>query len=297
MKFTKTYGIFLSAFSIGCLFALAPKLFIKNDANYGKHTGYTKSEIVSITYDLKPKLEIIEQEDNWINEEGYPHKMRLLETGLGFHGDEVKAKSGEKWLGLFQDGDKFVLKSTKLKIKRVHDGITDDEETGNKTGKEVKVNEDSEPIFLLKNSGLKSREVQTIFRGNRYEEMPEDSDLSYDEFLTSMYKGFFKEFKFSGKNYSLKVIEALNKDNEKIFALVLEGLGKRQVLHSVDAIHNEGTLGTLYWIGDLDGDEKPDFYMTPSVHYNVKNRVLFLSSKANKNNLLGKVAYFWTTGC
>jgi hypothetical protein len=56
-------------------------------------------------------------------------------------------------------------------------------------------------------------------------------------------------------------------------------------------------LGHLYWVGDLDGDEKPDFYFDLFEHYNVNNRVLYLSSFAHGDELMSTAAYFWTTGC
>jgi hypothetical protein len=78
--------------------------------------------------------------------------------------------------------------------------------------------------------------------------------------------------------------------------LFLEGGGRRQILHTMN-VANSDSLGALYWVGDLDRDEQPDFYMELYVHDNVSNKNLFLSAPAGKNELVKKVAYFWTTGC
>lgn len=92
-----------------------------------------------------PELETIEEVNSWFDEK-YPFKMKLLETGEGFHGDEIDAKNGETWLGLFEERGQFYLRPTKLKIKRVYDPIVD-EDVKKKTGKNVKVNTKNESIF------------------------------------------------------------------------------------------------------------------------------------------------------
>lgn len=297
MKFTKTFGIFFLTFIIGCIISFPiTKEAIKTETNikYCKIDAKTKPVKVKPKPLKTPKLEFIDEIDNgWTENEEKSFTINLIETGEGFHGDEVPAKSGEKWLGLFQENDKSVLKSTKLKIDRVYDAILDGE-TKNKTGKSVFVTENSEPIFLIKNSKLPIGQVKTLFRGNRWQD--EDSDTSSGEFLTKMKKDFVKDFEMSGNSYSLKVIEAVNRDGKKILALVLECNGKKQVLHSINEEY-EDSLGTLNWVGDIDRDGKLDLFISPNVHYNVYTSVLFLSSKANENNLVGKIAKFWTTGC
>jgi hypothetical protein len=100
----------------------------------------------------------------------------------------------------------------------------------------------------------------------------------------------------NGNEYKLQVVEAKNEKDEKILALILESEATKQILHTLNADYNSD-LGNLYWVGDLDRDGKPDFYMDLYVHYNAGNKVLFLSSQAERGKLVKKVAYFWTTGC
>src|SRR5262249_15257157 len=73
--------------------------------------------------------------------------VRVLETG-GFHGIEVKACSGEKWLSLYVTERSSELLESTIKIKLVNDPITDDELSA--TGKEVSVDQPTEPLFLIK---------------------------------------------------------------------------------------------------------------------------------------------------
>jgi hypothetical protein len=54
---------------------------------------------------------------------------------------------------------------------------------------------------------------------------------------------------------------------------------------------------TILWIGDIDGDGKPDLYLNTSWHYNVSHKVLWLSSLAHQGQLVGVAAFFETTGC
>ncbi len=48
-------------------------------------------------------------------------KILLMETGDGFHGDEVKANDGERWLGLYVTGSGSSLITSKVTVERVVD--------------------------------------------------------------------------------------------------------------------------------------------------------------------------------
>ena len=300
MKFLSTCGIFFLTFFVGI--TVSPEM--ENNGNIpnreskdfvieNKEPSNTGSKQEKTT-PSEPELEVIDEIDGWTDgESGYPHKIKLLEPGEGFHGEEVNAESGERWLGLFQTDDKFNVKSAKLKIERVTYGLYD-EGNGEENGKSVSVFGRNQPMFLFKDSNLSNGEVKTLFRGNTWAEY--DDSMPVDEFLTVLKPGFVKNYNIGDKTYSLKVIYARNKSGDKIMALVLEGNGKRQILHTFSEAFNPD-VGKLYWVGDLDKDNVPDFYMTLFEHYNVMNRVLFLSSKAKENKIVEKVAYFWTTGC
>jgi hypothetical protein len=163
----------------------------------------------------------------------------------------------------------------------------------------VSVTGGADPLFLLKNaSNLRAGNVPTLFRGMTWKDAHEneESELTPAEMVTAMYENFVQRYEFGGKKYELKVIGAMNEKDEQISALVLESEGKRQILHTSTEGGEDG-LGLLFWVGDVDRDDKPDFYMSLSVHYNVGNHNLFLSSQAGKNELVKKVAVFWTTGC
>ncbi len=295
MKITKTFiGAFLITFLIGSVSVLPTREItepIQVSETISKNIPVPQAKKMS-------EPETIEEVSNYIGRKKYPFEIKLLETGEGFHDAEVDAKSDEIWLGLFQENDKFYLRSTKLKIKRVFDSIVDENE-GKKTGKNVDVKSKTKPLFLLKNAGVLEGEVSTLFRGVTWEEYFNDgekSKLYSDDVLTVLKKGFVQKYEFGGQKYELKVIEAKNKEGYKILALVLENEETRQILHT-QYDGDKHNLGTLFWVGDLDRDGKPDFYLDLFEGENVNNNVLFLSSKAEKGKLIKKVAYFWTTGC
>lgn len=214
------------------------------------------------------------------------YKYELLHTGK-FHGEEISAKSGENWLGLFKQKDGFYLASTKINVKRVYDEILDGSEN-EKTGKMVSVNNKIEPLFLIKNaSKLNAGKVVTLFgiaTVNEFHENSSSKELSVES---------PDDFTFKNKKYSLKVEKVLNSKAEIVYALILEMNETKQILN----VSNEDFLGSLHWVGDLDQDDKLDFYISPFVKENLSESSLFLTSEAEKNNLVKKIALIVTSGC
>jgi hypothetical protein len=50
-------------------------------------------------------------------------KILLVEIGDGFHGDDVKARNGEKWLGLYVSNRGAFLAESTLTVRRVIDPV------------------------------------------------------------------------------------------------------------------------------------------------------------------------------
>lgn len=244
-------------------------------------------------FEVKPEFEIIEENNDWRNVDDSKFNVKLLETGDGFHGDQINAKTGEIWLGLFEEKGKAYLEPVKLVIRRVYDPIVDgnnEEEVPGKTGKSVSVDKKSEPVFLLKNAKMLSQgNIQTLYSYN-------DTENSTGE-DTSIRNGFVKEFKMGEVTYILRAKKGKNKNQEDILALVLESGSISQTLHSLQYFGEGDYLGSLYWAGDLDRDGKPDFYFSLYFNDNAEYRNLFLSSQASKRKLVKKIATFTTTGC
>lgn len=207
------------------------------------------------------------------------YESKLLETGEGFHGNEINAKSGEIWLGLFTDGKDHYLAKTRINVEADFDVIVD--EPGEMTGKKVSVKHKTEPFFLLNDADyLKDGPVTTLDITDRY---------NYDE-ANYMDKGFDKNYTLNGVSYRLRILR-----NEDRRTLVLESEGIKQIIYTMNTTGDESW--TLLWVGDLDGDGKLDFYADMPTYYNFGQKRLFLSSRAEEGKFVKQVALFHTTGC
>ncbi len=297
MKTGKLFAIlFVFTFIIGTasfiLFYKFNELFIVENLPVADNTAQlkiepqTKSEIKE-TITVENETEKLDENYDWMETEESKFKIKLLEVGEGFHGDEVKAKTGETWLGLFKDADKYYLKMTKLKIKKVHDPIVD-EKPFQKTGKSVKTIENKQPIFLIKNAKqLKQGKVQTVFDADNFEYEQINLNNNTDKsivFNDVKYRLFVKSSKPDKSEY-------LDETSKLIFSD-----GKIEQVIYFPKICDDCGWG-IYWAGDLDQDGKLDLYLNLSNHYNSSQNRLLLSSEANKNELLKEVARFTTVGC
>lgn len=207
-------------------------------------------------------------------------QINLITTGE-FHGEEITAKSGERWLGLFQTSGGFALLPATLKVEMVHDVVID-ENPHVKTGKKVSVNRAREPVFLLKGAGfLRGGAVSAVFSGVRNLGNGEIVDLS-----------------LNGKSYQLKVVSDNPTPDRNLLPnskLIFSTGAKSQVVFSVK-VPNDGGW-SLLWAGDLDGDGRLDLYMDLHNNYNSSQSRLFLSSQAARGNLVKEVAEFTWVGC
>jgi hypothetical protein len=213
-----------------------------------------------------------------------PRVAKLIEAGE-FHGDEVGARSGEQWLGLYLlEGRSYLVPST-VTVEAVHDPVAD-QGPEERTGKRVSVDQPSAPVFLLRGLGeLRPGEVATAFEGPL--ELGNSSKV---------------ELKLSGDSYALRV-EAkeagpggyVSRDDAR---LIFEREGVSQTLYALGGEGRETEANwSLLWAGDLDGDDRLDLYVQVSHHYNISQRKLFLSSRAGKGRLVREVAEFHTSGC
>lgn len=206
--------------------------------------------------------------------------IQLLETGA-FHGDEVNARSGERWMGIAEESSGVVWRRYILTVRKVEDPIVDG--PGEKTGKAVSVR-GPKPVFLIKGlDHLRAAKVETTFSTPLGQRLAEHA-------LPALVLG--------SRSYRLHVTNVKRDDAEpsKPSELWLESEGLRQHLYTwPDGLDDE--YCELVWAGDLDGDGRLDLYMRLSDHYNVSERTLFLSSKAGPQRIVEKVAVWITTGC
>ena len=211
----------------------------------------------------------------------------LLETGE-FHGDEVSAAGGEGWLALVAHGSHDALESAGIEVTIVRDAIADPDE-GPFTGKKVTLAgalAGTDPVLLVRG-----------FR--RLEPRPDvlRADIDTARWPTDLWSTRRVQLVLAGQRYTLRATppnpaEPLTKESE---VLLDDGI-TTQVLYRMPQDPNDAEWEVL-WAGDLDGDGRLDLYMNLSHHYNMTERMLFLSTAAGDGDLVGQVAGFTTTGC
>ena len=213
--------------------------------------------------------------------------QRLIEPGE-FHGEEVSAQSGEKWLGLHvTDDDHSILLSYRLSVNAVNDPLVDDNDQS--SGKKVSVDLPLEPRFLIR--GLKNVSagpVTTVF-----DEGESESILAESSAITLKLGEACYVLKVAGSEDTAKCPDQPFPKNARLVLLSGES---GQVLYSLQDCGNDASW-RLLWAGDLDRDGKLDLYVSVTQHYNVRERKLFLSSQAGEGQLVKEVAEFVTSGC
>jgi hypothetical protein len=213
--------------------------------------------------------------------------QRLIEPGE-FHGEEISAQSGEKWLGLHITDENSMLLIYRLKVDAVHDLVVDEE--GQATGKRVAVDLPLEPLFLIKGvKNVSAGPVTTAFRDNGVSaaRLDESSPMTVTLGETTYV------LKVTGSEDTAKCPYQSLPRNAR---LVLVNGESRQVLYSLQDCGSDPSW-SLVWAGDLDRDGKLDLYLDVTQHYNVSERKLFLSSPAGEGRLVKEVAEFVRGGC
>jgi hypothetical protein len=222
-----------------------------------------------------------------VDVETYYPKMNtgvdLIETGEGLRLDEVNAKTGERWLGLFNENGRTFLRSATVMVRSKPDEWAT-----------ISIKGKSKPRFLLKNAkNIKEGKATTIFSApSTFDEDESETKLSV------MYPGFIKDLQLGEKKYTLRTVEGINKENDKVLILTLDFDGKSQIISLIHYYEQGDYVGQLLWAGDIDKDGKLDFYME---FYNYEkggySSGLFLSSASDDGHLVKMIAGFSTMGC
>ena len=94
----------------------------------------------------------------------------------------------------------------------------------------------------------------------------------------------------SGKFYEDSSVKSVAE-----YKLVLSDGVRSQVIASAKDCNDAHPR--LIWAGDLDGDGRLDLLVNASNHYNVSNRVLWVSRGTSQATIVRSVAKFYTSGC
>ena len=81
-------------------------------------------------------------------------KVKLLQTGA-YHSDEVPYKTGDRWLGLFREGNSYELRWTKIQNRAIDDPIVT---------REILTSTKQSSVFLLRGAtNLEPGPIYTVF--------------------------------------------------------------------------------------------------------------------------------------
>ncbi|MCL2650135.1 MAG: hypothetical protein FWD60_03790 [Candidatus Azobacteroides sp.] len=196
----------------------------------------------------------------------------------GYRGTEIadfKPMLSEEWYDFYQDSitKKHFLKKATIKIGKIYDDCLEDFTTY--------VGSQRNPLILVKGIIPQNKEISSISVKKRR--------IWPDEKYS---------FSFNGKTYLLRgdgnIIKSGTTDMDgglerwdevKNYKLYLSEQGKPEQLIIAIPTFND-TFVQILWIGDIDGDGKPDFIIDNSRNYEEKNVLLFLSSKAGEGEIV-----------
>lgn len=190
--------------------------------------------------------------------------------------EELPANHASKtWFGLYEEDGKFVIKKERPYLDA-----------------DYPVRKSSKSIVHI--SGIKDMEAGEV----------QTADLDFKPY----FPGEYATADLGGHQYYLMAVGEVDTRNNlssnpriknyalRLFAHPFGKRGNSQVLalkHYIDS-----NPFALVWAGDLDGDNKMDFLIDASYHYNhIMNLQLFLSSYAEEGEWVKRVATFTSTGC
>ena len=189
-----------------------------------------------------------------------------------FYADNVSAKSDEVWLGLYQVGDEYELRSTTLVVNERRS------ERMRMDFKEVETDQPDEPLFLVRGlAELQPGKVETIIHDGEF-----------------IFPGHMKRLRHSRVYYTLAAVgEGIERRPFEValskYKLMLWADRRSQTLVE-SAVGFDDALPRVIWAGDLDRDGKIDLFMDTALHYQITEYSLFLSSAAKDEEIVGQVA-------
>ena len=203
-------------------------------------------------------------------------QVQILQVGEFFC--EITAEPNEVWLGLYPTKDGYSLMPSMIHVDAFYDPtITEDENTTGAT--RVSVQGQNTPVFLITGlDSIKAGMVKTLFSGRLPLPLGSALEFSID----------------NGVNYYLAAFEGVKcNSGTAVYTVELVQDNRSQVICTSDT--TSAAVSYLLWAGDLDRDGQLDMLIDTTCDYNASGPVLFLSSLANHDSLLERVARFKTT--
>jgi hypothetical protein len=211
-------------------------------------------------------------------------RPRLLHPGSFFE-SQIEAGIEGEWLALVRYGSRDELEPREVAVRRTPDK---DDPALNEIEIIVRgLEQEPYAVFLI-------RGVGNVGPAAVREARIECGDCALPEPDLAVQRQI--HLSLDGKDYDLEV-NPLDKTQslDRASIVTLRSGDKRQALYRLSDEPDEPAWPIL-WAGDLDRDGRLDLYMDLSWKYSVSRRVLFLSSAASGDDLVGEAVVFQTTG-
>ena len=209
--------------------------------------------------------------------------IKILYAGDYKKGElDVKILNRE-WWGLYEQDNISYIRKVKLKLDKLEPDIQYDWEY------RVSVDDSKNCIILFTGLGLTEREIN-YFTDNHIIRNNEEFTFEFGPYHTFL-------------NSELKTTESMGEILRRDYSIHLNYKSNKKLTTQelfLFPCYGEELLISLIWAGDLDNDGKTDFIIqipTPINNEMGDSSGLFLSSKADSEELVKLVAYFISTGC
>lgn len=187
------------------------------------------------------------------------------------------------WFGIYENSNSSQLKKVKLEVKKIEPDIQYDWEY------RVSVEENKNCLFLISGLDLTDRKFD-YYTNNDILKNNQDFTFEFGPYHTYI-------------SSKLKLEESIGEVTKRYYSVSLNyesNNNKTSQELFLFPCYDEQLILSLVWVGDLDNDGKTDFVIqTPTLPYNELGGAigLYLSSRADKEDLVKLVAYFISTGC
>jgi len=196
----------------------------------------------------------------------------------GYRGTEpadFEPMLSEKWYDFYQDSitKKYFLEKATIEIGKFYDACLDDSTT--------EVHSKRDALILVKGIIPQDKEIFSIPIKKRRIWPNEKYSFSFNG-KTYLLRGDGNTIKSGMADYGEGTEKCDEVENYKLY---LSEQGKPEQLIIAIPTFNY-TFVQILWIGDLDGDGKPDFVFDTSRDYEATSVLLFLSSKAGEGEIV-----------
>jgi len=211
-------------------------------------------------------------------------RLRLLHPGTFFE-NQIEASVEGEWLALVRYGSRDELEPREVTARRVPDK---DDPFLNELEILVRgLEQEPHAVFMVRGVAALAPGVVPEARIECGRCALPEPDLAVERQV---------RLSLDGKTYELEVDPIdVTRPLDRASIVTLRSAGKQQVLYRLPDEPDELSWPVL-WAGDLDRDGRLDLYVDLSRKYSVSRRVLFLSSAASEDGLVGEAAVFETVG-